>query len=152
MGWLFAIAAIVLALYSKAFRTLAVGAILVGALVVVEINRSENRKRDAARRLIPLSDVTIDDARLPGLERLTGRVRNGNRSHTLTDVELELTIRDCAASGECEVVGQTDASVHAHAPPGQARDVDDYVFFSPSPRIRGRMEWSYAITGIVGDD
>ena len=76
MGWLFAIAAIVLALYSKAFRMLAVGAILVGALVVVAMTESENRRRDAARRLIPLSDVTIDAARLAGLNRFTARVRN----------------------------------------------------------------------------
>jgi hypothetical protein len=151
MGWLFAVAAIVLALYSKAFRMLAVGAILVGALVLVAINQSGNRERDAARRLIPRSDVTIVDARLAG-DRFTGRVRNANRSHTLAAVELKLTIRDCAASGECEVVGQTNVSVYTRVPPGQARDVDNYVSFNPSPRIRGRLEWSYAMTGIVGDD
>ena len=97
-------------------------------------------------------DVAIDDARLAGLKQFSARVRNANRSHTLRSVELKLTMRDCAAAGACEVVGQTNTSIYTRVPPGQARDVEEYVFFNPSPRIRGRMEWSYAIGEIAGDD
>jgi len=50
------------------------------------------------------------------------------------------------------VVGQANTSIYTRVPPGQARDVEEYVFFNPSPRIRGRMEWSYAIGEIAGDD
>lgn len=152
MGWFIAIAVIVLAVCSRAFRLLALSVILLGALLVFAFTERENRKRDEARRLIPLSDVVIDDARLAGLDRFSGRVRNANRFHTLEVLEIEVTIRDCAESGNCEVVGQTRESIYAEVPPGQARDVSDYVFFSPSPRVRGRMEWSYVLKGTVGDN
>jgi hypothetical protein len=69
----------------------------------------------------------------------------------LSSFDLQLTIRDCAPSGQCEVVGQTSTSVYANVPPGQSRDVSDYVFFSPRPRIRGRMEWSYGIDATYGN-
>jgi hypothetical protein len=152
MGWFFAIAAILLAVYSKAFRLLALAVLVVGTVAVFALIQSQNRKSDTARRLIPISDVHIDDARLAGLDRFSGRVRNANRSHTLTSLDLELTIRDCGPSGGCEVVGQTSTSISARVPPGQARDVSDYVGFNPSPHIRGRMEWSYVTKGTTGDN
>jgi len=55
-------------------------------------------------------------------------------------------------SGRLRGVGQANTSIYTRVPPGQARDVEEYVFFNPSPRIRGRMEWSYAIGEIAGDD
>ena len=152
MGWLLAIVAIVLAIYSRGFRLVAAGVIVVGAVVIAYSIASSKHESEAARRLIPLTDVEIDDARLGGLDHFTGRIRNSNQSHTLSSFDLKVTLRDCAPSGQCEVVGQTNTSVYANVPPGQARDVSHYVFFSPSPRIRGRMEWSYVIDATSGEN
>jgi hypothetical protein len=152
MGWLLALGAIVLAIYSRGFRLVAAGVIVVGAVLIVYSTASFNNEREAARSLIPLTDVEIDDARLGGFDRFTGRIRNSNRSHTLSSFDVKVTIRDCAPSGQCEVVGQTNTSVYANVPPGQARDFSDYLFFNPPPRIRGRMEWSYVIDATSGEN
>jgi hypothetical protein len=154
MSWLIAGVLIALAVYSKRFRIFALGAIGVVGLLLFAWNSFNNREREAAKRLVPASDVQIDDARLGGRGgsyQFTARVRNANASHPLSSLDLKVTLRDCQPSGPCEVVGESTTSVYARVPPGQARDVDDYVFFSPSPSIRGRMEWSYRIEAISAE-
>ena len=150
MGWVAAIVAIALVIYSKGFRRLVAGVIAVGAVLTAYSIKSDNNRREAAGRLIPLADVAIDDARLGDLTHLTGRVRNANRSHTLSQFDMTVTVRDCTVSGQCEIVGQANTAVYVRVPPGQARDISNYVFFNPQPHIRGRMEWSYVIDATYG--
>src|SRR5207244_12071265 len=82
MGWMFAIAAIVLALYSKAFRLLALGIIaVVGLAIVVSIQSSQRRRASVGgwngRTRSRAPTRRIDEA---NRKRATGTPDAGSRS------------------------------------------------------------------------
>lgn len=133
---------------------LAVAALGVCYLIVTE--RQNRAEREAAkhritRNEIELADLTLGKDRVsPSGYTLRGRVRNRSANHSLTDLTIRLTMKDCAEPTKCEVVGQTEERIHVTVPPGQARDLYEYVYFSNLGSARGKHEWDYDVVEILG--
>ena len=129
--------------------------VVLGAAVWHVMDKANRIEREAARARIQRSEVSCDDLELqPGYGsaayRLLGRIRNKSQRYTLTELKLKLTMRDCNAQGDCETVGETEESIYVTIPPGQARDLDEYVYFSHLGQLRGRLQWDYQILEIQG--
>jgi hypothetical protein len=59
-------------------------------------------------------------------------------------------MRDCSDTSTCEVVGETEDVIYVDVPPGQARAVDDFVYFTALGSPRGKHQWDYHIVEIIG--
>lgn len=110
----------------------------------------------AARTRIRADEVELADLRLglpragDGIARLTGRVRNGSAQYSVTELTLMVTLRDCLEADSCEVVGESTESIYLTIPPRQARDLDEYVFFSDIGEPRGSRVWNYFLVEVQG--
>lgn len=115
---------------------------------------ASSAEAERARFRITPAEVRIDDLRLgpqsAGSYRLTGRVHNMSGRFTLTGLNLKLTIQDCLPSGQCDTIGERTESPLLSIPPGQARDIDESVYFSGVAALHGHMEWSYNLVGTEG--
>ncbi len=151
------VGAIVLAIYSPPFRVVALAVLGVAALLAViffvylkESEDSSRKEEELSKHRIPLSQIDIVDTKL-GTGRwssLTGRIRNKSQKYELSQVELQLTVRDCIEEN-CEVVEETKAGIDKIVPPGQSRDFDEYVSLQLG-KLRGKFVWSYQILSISG--
>jgi hypothetical protein len=70
--------------------------------------------------------------------------------YTLSGVHLKLTMLDCRKPKDCEMVGETVEFLSTSVPPGQARDLDEYVSFSAMRQPRGKYQWEYQIVEMLG--
>lgn len=167
MIWLVALGVLALAVFSPGFRALLgvlfVLALLVGGAVFMYVRYEQNahiQQEDAARRRVAPSEVSLDDATLGpqygSSYRLLARARNSSSLYTVRSIVVAITLRDCPTQtvGEenCEIVGEKAETVYVRIPPGQARDLDESIYFSPSPMIHGRMSWSFSIGGVAADE
>jgi hypothetical protein len=161
MLWLIvAIAAIWMAAVSPAFRKFLLCALLFcSAAIFILWLWFQNQEREragedaAAKRRIPIQNVELVDLRMSAqhsMPRLTGRVRNNDKGHALTAVELRLIIRDCATPGRCDTVGETVESISMQVPPGQARDVDEMVHFSGLRQGGVGRDWTFSVVSVSG--
>jgi hypothetical protein len=127
---------------------------IVFVVFVVGYMAVQKSKEAASKSRIAPSEVQFNELRL-GIGtsgKLTGTVRNASRQYRLTDVELEITVRDCTQSG-CDVVGQDSTHLWSlNVPPGQVRAVDESVYFSNLPPKRGDYQWDYKVIGTQGKE
>jgi Na+-transporting NADH:ubiquinone oxidoreductase subunit NqrC len=141
---------ILLAIYSRPFRMVAVvllglavlGGIILGVALHIS-QTSQEKQRELEKSRIPLNQIELVDLQMHGWSRLTGRIRNKSSRFTLFELGLRITVLDCI-EGSCETVEQTERDIYASVPPGQARDLDEYVSLRVR-RPRGRHEWNYEI-------
>ena len=144
---------------------------VVGAIVLFVMNQRKQAERRAARERIGQSEIELVDLTLQpsygiGSYKLLGRVRNRSARYTLIELRLRLTMSDCEATkydfsmidapgrpvdpSVCEVVSQTEDTARMQVPPGQARDLDEFVSFSDLHNARGKHQWKYEIVEILG--
>jgi hypothetical protein len=161
MGWLLLVIIIIAAFavprFGKAVLVF-LGIVLLGVAIFAWLYESD--KRDRAERAVARTRITPAEVELVGLAlqpsslggsyTLIGRVRNRSTVYTLTKLQLKLMIRDCQTSTDCEIVGETEESVYTNVPPGQARDLDQYVHFSGLRQPHGKYRWDYHIVEIIG--
>src|SRR5262245_13385256 len=126
-----------------------------GAVVLLVMNQRQEAERERAKNRIKPGEIELSDLVLKngyglGSYTLAGRVRNRSNQYALHELTLRLTMRDCSPSSECEIVGQTDETIHADVPPGQARDVNDFVHFSGLGSPHGKHQWDYEVREIFG--
>jgi hypothetical protein len=126
-----------------------------GAVVLYKMDRQQRAEHEVAKTRIKLNEVELVDLVLrpghsTGSYTLVGRIRNQSTQYTLSEVRLKLTMRDCKGSNDCEIVGETKESLYTSVPPGQARDLDEYVHFSGMRQPRGKYQWEYQIVEILG--
>ncbi|HXI65377.1 MAG TPA: hypothetical protein VNH14_12810 [Gemmatimonadales bacterium] len=143
----------------------AIGCLLLFIVVVVGGYfwlRDSKQKEDAAyqRQLqarsskIPLSSVSVIDPRLAlgDFPRLTGRVANASRD-SISIVYINVTIFDCTSARtelpKCTVVASDKVSAVETVPPSQARDFDAHLTLPSALQIRGHMQWTYAVVGVL---
>jgi len=129
--------------------------VAVGAVVLYEMDRRQKAERGVAKTRIKPNEVELVDLAFrpgsgTGSYTLVGRTRNRSTQYTLSEVRLRLTMRDCTGSNDCEIVGETEKSLYTSVPPGQARDLDEYVHFSGMRQPRGKYQWEYQIVEVLG--
>lgn len=74
--------------------------------------------------------------------RIAGRVINRSTELVLTEMALEITLLDYA---DGNIIEQRDKIIWLDVPPGQARDIVEYVDLSSARQPFGRIPWQYRI-------
>lgn len=128
---------------------------IVGAIILFVMDRRQKAERELAKTRIKTAEVDLVDLGLrngygAGSYTLVGRVRNRSGRYTLNEMRLKLTMKDCGDTNSCEVVGQTEEAIYVNVPPGQARDLNEFVSFTGLGSPRGKHQWDYEIVEIVG--
>ena len=155
MVWLAGIIVILLLIFSGAFRKVALGTsavIAVGIGIFILVSKEYERE---SRARISVKDLDFQDIRLEGgygPYRITGRIKNNSRQHTLTELGMNFAFEDCEKDNpplNCVTIGETTQNFYLRIPAGQARDLSGYVF-SGSTRAKGKMTWHYSISYTKG--
>ena len=163
MGWAVLVVLIIIAAFAiPRFGTallallgvVVIGVVILG-VVLYQMDQQDKRERELATSRISRSEIELVDLALqPGYGTssytLVGRVRNLSAQYTLSEVRLKLVMRDCAPAGHCEIVGETDESLYLGVPPGQARDLNEYVSFRGLGPPSGKHQWEHQILEIIG--
>ena len=74
--------------------------------------------------------------------RIAGKVINRSTELTLTEMALEITLLDYA---DGNIIEQRDKVIWLEVPPGQARDIVEYVDLSSTRQPFGTIPWRYRI-------
>lgn len=158
MVWVIGIIVLILLMVSAWFRKVAVGAIIVAAVVGSLVYFLNEREEERSFSRISLSDLDFKNIALKPEHsgyRLSGRIKNNSGEFTLKQVDLVITMQDCtdaANSVDCVTIGESRENMDLNIPPGQARDFEKLLYFSGgNPRILGRLEWNYSVSRIKGE-
>ena len=102
---------------------------------------------------IPVSEIELINFKISHpcvfSPRLIARVRNKSRQYTLTEIALQITMLDCV-NDDCDVLGRRDELIWIEVPPGQERDVVEYVHISNTRQPSGKISWQYKILYATG--
>jgi hypothetical protein len=155
MAWTIGIFAVLIVVaFVAGYRKVAVS-LLVVALAVGAVLYVQHREQDhVAFTRIPSSDLTFENVTLTpyvGSYKIAGRIKNNSVKFTVRQIDLVVTVKDCAqgaAEQQCNIVGESNEILNLNIPPGEAQDFGEAVRFYGSPKIKGRMEWSYAVSRI----
>jgi hypothetical protein len=153
MWWLIVILAIVAAFFFfPRFRSallVLIGVLAVGVIVFYAYQQMEEK---ASRGRIANTDVHLTELRLiprsPGAYTLVARLRNGSAQFTIQSLQIRLTLRDCVSKNQCETIGETIQNLSLSVPPGQTRGLEERMYFSNLPSLKGNLEWNYAVVEI----
>jgi hypothetical protein len=74
--------------------------------------------------------------------RIAGRVINRSTELVLTEMALEITLLDYA---DGNIIEQRDKVIWLDVPPGQARDIVEYIDLSSARQPFGTIPWQYRI-------
>ncbi|MEJ2565779.1 MAG: hypothetical protein P8164_02820 [Gammaproteobacteria bacterium] len=150
---------LVLVLIGVAFTNSNAGRVLPVALAMVigiigYLAWYQNHELDLSKRRIPVAEVELADMKITHETRgrqVTGRVRNHSQKYTLTELQLRVSMEDCAKNGHCEVINQTDITLKPEVPPGQARDFREPLYLSSPLAPRGKLVLHYAVMSTRGE-
>jgi len=152
MWWLVAIVAIIAVFFFPRFRKVLlifIGVLALGVFVFYEYQQMEEKE---SRGRLTRKDVHLTELQLiprsPGSYTLVGRLQNGSAQFSIQSLQIRLTLRDCVSENQCETIGETTQHVSLSVPPGQTRGVEERVYFSSLPSLKGNLEWGYAVVEI----
>lgn len=116
---------------------------VIATYFVLDGNKQAARDRIAASELV-LKDINI--AAKSSSYRITGRVLNNSETAEVLSFGLEVLAWDCTPETDtteqrgydvkCVTIGEVEEQVFVEIPPGQARDIDDQVYFHG-----GKLNW-----------
>jgi hypothetical protein len=150
-----ALAALALIAFAVGYRK--TGAALVAAALAAggALYYLNWREEDLAATRVPISELVLENVTLQpyvGSYRIAGRMSNKSAQYTVRQVDIVVTVRDCTGEGaakQCVTVGESNEILNLAIPPGEARDFAEAVrFHGSSPKLKGRLDWSYAISRI----
>jgi len=113
----------------------------------------QNHELSLSKQRIPVAEVELADMKIIDERRgnqITGRVRNHSQEYTLNELQVRVSMEDCA-DNHCEVINQTDITLKPKVPPGQARDFREPLYFSSPLAPRGKLELHYAVLNTRGE-
>jgi hypothetical protein len=151
------------------------GILAAGFAALNIIDQRERTKQEAARAQeeaqsltripitqIALQHVTLDSSTLRARERkgastpgftLAARVENGSPMYTLSAIEIKVTFHDCPADApkaKCVTIGETFVKANVNTPPGQARDISEFIDSAGMTKARERWTFDYAVSRLWG--
>lgn len=123
-----------------------------GAWALIDSNTKANQRRyEDARSLVQANEIAFGDLRLGNSFgsswTLTGNATN-NSSHTVTSIELLISIENCPAAGSCVTIGQYNVYNTINIPPGQMRALSGHASFPNLPPLDG-WKWNYRVNAIA---
>jgi hypothetical protein len=155
MAWFIGIfAVLILVAFAAGYRKVAAG-LLATALAIAALLYMQHRGEEhLALTGIPSSELVFENVTLKpyvGSYKIAGRMKNNSAKFSVRQIDLVVTVKDCtqgAAEPQCVTIGESNEILNLNIPPGEARDFEEAVRFYGSPKLKGRMEWSYAVSRI----
>ncbi len=124
---------------------------LIGGLVFYMVTVPPEPQAEMNR--IAIEEIQLENLELelgPRTATLTGRAINTSESYTLTGINLDVTIYDCATETtpfeQCFTIGEDDGYARLTAPPGQLREFTATLLFNNMPEVSGVQRWAYKVT------
>lgn len=153
MGWLFAIAVLILLVVSAGFRKFALVIVVLAAIGGGIYYLHDRRQEELAKTRISASHVVISGGRINlqyATYQFTGRITNNSQEFTLSQVELAVTVRDCVPNStprSCVTIEDTRDTLYINVPPEQARDFNESLYF-PGGELapKGELDWQFRIS------
>lgn len=139
-------------LFRFPLQTIGFVALIVGGIwLLIDTNAKNNaRKYEQARTLVHANQLSLSGfflSKTYGSWKLTGNARN-NSTHTVTQIELMITLQNCPTPNSCVTVGQNTATEYVTIPPNQMRAIEAYVSFPNLPPLE-QWTWNYHIQSIA---
>lgn len=151
MIWLVILLFVIALIFIPALRKMAGGIAIIGIVLIGIIflwAESDSNKREKqetfAKSLIRPEEVMTENMSMDGHDKLIGRIYNKSKQYTINELVVHITLRD-----KNVVVGETDETVWVKIPPGQAREINEYLSFS-SP-VPSNFTWDYYIKSVKAD-
>jgi hypothetical protein len=151
MIWLVVLLFIIALIFIPALRKVTGGIAIIGVVLIGIIllwSSSENSKREKqeafAKTLIRPSQVMAENMSMHGHDNLTGRIYNKSSQYTIDELVVHITLRDGNV-----IVGETDETVMVKIPPGQAREINEYLYFSST--VPSIFTWNYHIKSVKAE-
>ena len=126
--------------------------VLIGGLVFYMVTVPPEPQVELNR--IAIEEVSLEAVELelgPRTATLSGRAVNGSSEFTLTGIDIDVKLYDCATNttpyDECFTIGEDDGYVRITAPPGQLRDFKATYLFNNLPEVTGVQRWEYTVVG-----
>ncbi len=150
MKWLAIIILLVLLAVSAGFRKFAGILILICAVGGLIIWQYQIYEKNQTRNNILPSELIFEDLSLePSYESydITGRIINNSDTHTLSGVQLKLTVSDCKNDdkNDCIIISETDEYIYINIPSKQARDFKKNIYLYSDINIKGTLALDYLI-------
>ena len=124
----------------------ALGVLVAGAGLVIFLTSDYGT---LVRSQVPAEDVLIENAVMVpaygGSYRMNARIVNTNQDSEIKQVTISITMFDCQAEDDCQVIGQSEAREILRVPPGQARDMARTITLDAA-RPSGTVRWEYRVT------
>lgn len=122
------------------------GALVLGAIIIV-LTTSDSGFDYRSR--LPVEKIIIENPLMTkaygGSFRFNARLANSHTEMELREATISITLLDCKAENNCQVVGQQDERVNIRIPAGQARDISRTVNFS-SAVPEENIQWEFTVT------
>ena len=155
MAWFIGVSAVlILVAFAVGYRKTAAGLLAVALAIAAWLYVQHRDAEHLALTRIPISELPFENVTLypyVGSYKIAGRIKNNSAKFTVRQIDLAVTVKDCpggSAEQQCITVGESNEILNLNIPPGEARDFEEAVRFYGSPKIKGRMEWSYAVSRI----
>jgi hypothetical protein len=158
MAWIVGIIVLILLVVSPGFRKFAGGLIALAALVGGFLYFKNEQEESRSLSRIKNSELVFENVTLkPDYSRykILGRIKNNSPKYTLKQVTFTISMQDCSGderSPNCITIGESNETAYLNIPPGQARDFEEFVYFSGGGlKPKGRLEWDYSVLKVKGE-
>jgi hypothetical protein len=156
MAWSIGIfAVLVLVAFAVGYRKVAASLLAIALAIAVLLYMQHREEEHLALTRIPSSELVFESVTLKpyvGSYKIAGRIKNNSAKFSVRQIDLVVTVKDCtqgAAEPQCVIIGESNEILNLNIPPGEARDLEEAVrFYGSNPKLKGRMEWSYAVSRI----
>lgn len=130
-----------------------VATVLIGGLVYYTLTAPNAPQAELNR--ISAEEVVLEDVDLvlgPRIASLTGRAINNSATYTLTGIEFDVKLYDCAADDTpldaCFIIGEDQKKARLSAPAGQLRAFNATLTFTNLPPLKGVQRWDYSVISL----
>lgn len=153
MGYLLGLAILSVIIYLsvkyKGFRYFILWVLVFLVGLYFYFDNQSKREEELSKKRISINEVDFVDLTLGGNTHLKGRIRNRSRVYTLTEIGMEIFLRE-KFRDTTETVGQANVMIWIQIPPMQMRDLDEYVSFSNVGELKGERSWYYKVKYLKG--
>ncbi len=143
---------IVIAVIAPRFKyTLQIYIILFSAMIAIALYLlwQKESSLDAAKKLIPASDIELTDLAFSFNRKFSGRITNHSANYTLTELALEVVIEDCVED-DCSFASKGLMRIWKEVPPGETIKFDQYLKLDKLEKPKGKFAWKVDIVYTMG--
>ena len=153
MLWLIVPLLLVVFLALAGFRKSALAVLVITTIAGAWVYRYNAAADSQAQSSYWATRVSIDKVNVrrtfDATYEISGRITSNLEDHRIDRVGFRVSLRDCAAGGECRAAGVATADVAITLLAGETRDFVGTLYYGKGHvQPKGKLAWDYEITAI----